>query len=67
MLFRSNIAIEIKRSSAPSLSKGFAMACDDLRIEERYLLYPGDASFPIRHGTQVIGLKALMERVGAAA
>ncbi|NBS65192.1 MAG: DUF4143 domain-containing protein, partial [Betaproteobacteria bacterium] len=64
---RPHIAIEIKRSSAPSLSKGFAIACDDLRIEERYLVYPGNETFPIRHGTQVIGLAELMERVGEAA
>ena len=59
-----NIAIEVKRSIAPNLSKGFAIACDDLRIEERYLVYTGDENFPIRHGTQVIGLAELMERVG---
>ena len=64
---RPHIAIEIKRSSAPSLSKGFAISCDDLRIEERYLVYPGNETFPIRHDTQVIGLAELMERVGEAA
>ena len=60
---RPSIAIEIKRSSSPSLSKGFAIACDDLQVDERYLVYPGQESFPTRHGTQVIGLAELMKRL----
>lgn len=53
------IAIEIKRSSAPTLDKGFGMACDDLKISQRYVVYPGHESYPVRHGAQAIGLAAL--------
>lgn len=59
------VAIEIKRSSAPTLKKGFAIACDDLQIEQRYLIYPGQETFPIRHGVQAIGLAELMRRLQA--
>ena len=38
---RPQIAIEIKRSSAPSPGKGFAQACDDLGVAQRWLVYPG--------------------------
>lgn len=56
---RPEIAIEVKRSMAPSPEKGFALACDDLQIEQRYLVYPGNERIPLRHGAQAIGLQAL--------
>ena len=59
------IAIEIKRSMAPSPEKGFAMACDDLGITQRYVVYPGVESFALRHGAQAIGLQALSEMLSA--
>ena len=31
------IAIEVKRSTAPSVERGFHLACDDLGIEKRWL------------------------------
>ncbi len=54
------MAIEIKRSMTPSPEKGFAIACDDLQITQRYVVYPGTESFPLRHGAQAIGLGELM-------
>ena len=54
-----DIAIEIRRSSAPSPAKGFAQACDDLRITQRYVVYPGSEKFALRHGAQAIGLAEL--------
>jgi hypothetical protein len=32
---RPEIAIEVKRSMAPSPERGFSLACDDLQIEQR--------------------------------
>ena len=60
------IAIEIKRSSAPTLDKGFGMACDDLKISQRYVVYPGDESYLVRHGAQAIGLAALARQMQGA-
>jgi predicted AAA+ superfamily ATPase len=57
------IAIEIKRSSAPSPGKGFALACDDLGITQRYVVYPGNECFGLRHNAQAIGLSELAERL----
>ena len=57
------IAIEIKRSMAPSPDKGFSLACDDLQIKERYVVYPGSEEIPLRHGAQTISLRALAERL----
>ena len=55
------MAIEIKRSTTPHLSKGFDLACDDLGVRQRFVVYPGTERFPMRHGTQAIGLRELMQ------
>jgi uncharacterized protein len=55
--------IEIKRSLAPSPSLGFQMASDEFESPERYLVYPGDESFPVRSGVHAIGLKEIMMRL----
>lgn len=57
---KPEIAVEIKRSAAPSPARGFAVACDDLGIVERYVVYPGTERFPLRHGAQAIGVAELM-------
>lgn len=56
-----DMAIEIKRSSAPSPARGFAQACDDLGITQRYVVYPGSERFALRHGAQAIGLPELAD------
>jgi uncharacterized protein len=57
------IAIEVKRSSAPSVDKGFGLACDDLKVRQRYVVYPGEATYPIRQGAQAIGLPELAQQL----
>jgi len=57
------LAIEIKRSSAPSPDRGFSSACDALAIDARYVVYPGDQAFPLRHGAQAIPLGEMVERL----
>ena len=57
---RPEIAVEVKRSSAPSPGKGFAQACDDLAISQRYVLYPGDERFGLRYGAEAIGMAELV-------
>ena len=54
------IAIEVKRAMAPSPEKGFCLACDDLQIAQRYVVYPGTERIPLRHGPQAIGLQELV-------
>lgn len=57
---KPEIAIEVKRSMAPSPEKGFAIACDDLQISQRYVVYPGQERITLRHGAQALGLKELV-------
>jgi predicted AAA+ superfamily ATPase len=58
------MAIEIKRSMTPSPEKGFAIACDDLQITQRYVVYPGTESFALRQGAQAMGLGELVALLG---
>lgn len=60
------LAIEIKRASAPSVERGFHVACEDLGITQRYVVYPGDETFALRAGVQAIGLKDLAAKLSAA-
>jgi uncharacterized protein len=60
------LAIEIKRASAPSVERGFHVACEDLGITQRYVVYPGDETFAMRAGVQAIGLKALAAKLSTS-
>lgn len=57
------IAIEVKKSSAPTLDKGFGIACDDLKVLQRYVVYPGEETYQVRHGAQAIGLAELARQM----
>lgn len=53
---RRRYAIEIKRSSAPAVSKGFWNGRDDVKASEAIVIYPGDESIPLGAGVQAVGL-----------
>ena len=53
-------AIEIKRSTSPSLSKGFYIACEDVKPQRRYVVYSGKDAFPFSEGVTAISLAELM-------
>ncbi len=44
------LAVEIKRSSAPSVSRGFRVGCGDLKVAESVVVYPGAEQFPLGGG-----------------
>ncbi len=58
------IAVEVKRSTAPSTRRGFQIATADLGIEHRYLVHPGDQQYTRGDGTVVIGLTYLADVFG---
>lgn len=58
-------AIEIKRSSSPSLSKGYHMACEDVQATRRYVVYSGKDTFPLGEGITAVSLSDLMQEVHA--
>jgi len=59
-------AIEIKRSSAPSLSKGFYTACADVKPARRFAVYAGQDRFPMEHDTTAISLDEMMKEIASA-
>lgn len=46
--------IEIKRSSAPSVSKGFHLAAADVGARRKFLVAPVGAAYPMRDGIEVM-------------
>ena len=56
-------AIEIKRSSAPSLSKGFHVACEEIKPVRRYVVYSGRDTFTMETGVIALPLIVLMEEI----
>ncbi|MGH6950478.1 MAG: ATP-binding protein [Vitreimonas sp.] len=57
------MAIEIKRSTAPELSKGFHSAREVLKPKAAYLLHGGEETWPIENGVTAIALGDLMLRL----
>lgn len=55
------LAIEIKRSSAPSVSKGFYSACEDLRPRRRLVVHAGRDDFPLPGGAEAVSLPTMLE------
>jgi predicted AAA+ superfamily ATPase len=49
-------AIEIKRSAAPKLTKGFHSACEDIKATKKFVVYSGTEHFPMSGNTEAIGL-----------
>lgn len=53
--------IEIKKSSAPTISSGFHRACEDIRATKKYVVYSGSDRFPMRGDIEVLGLIEFLE------
>lgn len=56
-------AIEIKKGSVPKLSKGFYIACDDLKPDKKFVVYSGNDTFPFAHDITAISLYDMMKQV----
>ena len=56
---RQRWAIEIKRSSAPSVSKGFHIAAADVKATACFVVHSGSESFPIAQGVRAVTLRDL--------
>lgn len=54
------IAVDVKRNKTPKVEKGFHIACDDLKCDKRFVVYPGNEKFPLASGVVAIGLSDLL-------
>lgn len=59
-------AVEVKRSLAPKVERGFHSACEDLKPERRIVVYPGTEAFPLPNGIEVMSLQQLGQDLLAA-
>jgi predicted AAA+ superfamily ATPase len=57
------IAIEIKRSLSPSLSKGFLIGCEDVSATHRYFVYSGTERFRMSKEVTALPLKMMIEEL----
>jgi len=53
------VAIEVKRSSAPSPGKGFWNAYRDLGCEQGFVVYPGSEAYPLGEGVTALPIEGL--------
>ena len=56
-------AVEVKRSSAPKVSRGFRVATTDVAAAEKFIVYAGTDTYPLGDGITAIPLPTLMERL----
>jgi predicted AAA+ superfamily ATPase len=56
-------AIEIKRSSAPKVSKGFHYACEDIKATRKFVIYSGTEQFPLPHKIEAMGLIEFLQEL----
>jgi hypothetical protein len=63
---RVALAVEIKRTSAPDVSRGFRLACEVLRPEEAFVVHGGAEEWPMGAGITAIPLPALARRLAEA-
>jgi len=60
---KEKYAIEIKRSQAPSVSKGFHLGCEDIKATKRYIIYPGKERFPVSKEVTAIPILEMMREL----
>lgn len=60
---KERYAIEIKRSQAPSVSKGFHLGCDDIKATKRFIVYPGKERFPVTKEITAIPIIEMMNEL----
>ncbi|GAA3950328.1 AAA family ATPase [Chitinophaga oryziterrae] len=56
-------AIEIKRSLAPTLSKGFHFGCEDIQATKSFIVYPGKDRFPAANNVTVLPIIDMMNEL----
>jgi hypothetical protein len=54
---------EIKCSDAPRPTKSMAIAQQDLRLDRLFIVYPGETSYPVRPGLDVVAIGDLDARL----
>ena len=59
-------AIEIKRSTNPTLAPGYYIGCDDVKATRRMVVHPGPESFPLGKGVEAVTIADAVNALGKA-
>lgn len=62
---RQRIAVEVKFSLSPEITRGFWNALEDLQCKNAYVVYPGKESYPISKNVSVVPLSELQNIIPA--
>lgn len=54
-------AIEIKLTSAPKVTKGFHLACEDLKPARKIIIHGGDDNYPFGDGIEARSVKSIQD------
>lgn len=54
-------AVEIKRTTAPKLTRGFYAACEDVKPARKWVVYTGNERYRLRDNINMVPLPDLME------
>ena len=60
-------AIEIKRASAPKLSRGFYEACIDVKATHKWIVNAQNDQYPLNNDIEVIGLNLFLKLISTKA
>jgi len=56
-------AVEIKASRTPNLTKGFHIACEDLGVKRKFVVYTGEEIFPTNNETTILSLAQFIDEL----
>ncbi len=54
-------AIEVEHSTTPKLTKGFHLACQDIKPDHKFVVYSGKETFKTKDSVIVISLPQMLE------
>lgn len=58
-------AVEVKRSLAPKVGRGYHSARADLNPARSFVVYAGDERYPLADGVEAIGLRELASELAS--
>jgi predicted AAA+ superfamily ATPase len=56
-------AVEIKRSIAPKVTRGFHLASEDIKATRKFVVYSGQETFPLANDTEAISLNDFLTEI----
>ena len=57
------IGIEVKRTTAPTVTPSMRIALEDLKLTELYVVHAGDTTFPLSKDVQAVALRDLTTQI----